>query len=182
MERRNKGLLFQNRVLIALGLICGWLAGGVVVFAYDGGAEEGPSTELPVFLYFVDPAHPYLTAEQRPGMEAEASVEFCRLLVESLIRGPSGGLARTIPPEAMLRAVFLEGKTAYVDFSREISDSHPGGIVSELMTVYSIVNTLVLNIDGVDQVKLLIEGRDADTLAGHIDIRSPLSADMMIIR
>jgi spore germination protein GerM len=182
MERRNKGLLFQNRVLIALGLICGWLAAGVVVFAYDGEAEEGASVELPVFLYFADPAHPYLTAEQRPAMDAEDPVAFCRLLVEALIQGPTRGLARTLPPEAVLRAVFIEDKTAYVDLGREISASHPGGIFSELMTVYSIVNTLVLNMDGVDQVKLLIEGRDAETLAGHIDIRFPFSADMMIIR
>jgi spore germination protein GerM len=182
MERRDKGLFFQKRVLILLGLICGWLAAGAVAFADDGEAEEGASAKLPVFLYFADPVQPYLKAEQRPAMEGEDPVEFCRLLVESLIRGPNRGLARTIPAQSKLRAVFIEGKTAYVDFSREISDSHPGGIATELMTVYSIVNTLVLNLDGVDQVKLLIEGRDADTLAGHIDIRFPLSADMMIIR
>lgn len=181
MVRRQTKLAYQMRVRITVGLICVWLAAAVAFAANDEISDDADAL-LPVYLYFADSARPCLTAEERPAMAAKDPAAFCRLLVTSLIQGPTTGLARTIPPDTAVRAVFIEGKTAYVDFSGEIRASHPGGIVGELMTVYSIVNTLVLNMDDVDQVKFLIEGRDADTLTGHIDIRSPLSADMMIIR
>ncbi|MEZ4566013.1 MAG: GerMN domain-containing protein [Desulfobacterales bacterium] len=115
----------------------------------------------------------------RPGSDDPA---FCRRLIEALSAGPQSGLARTLPKDTTIRAVFVEGKTAYVDFSREISISHPGGILSELMTIYSVVNTLVLNVDAVDTVKLLIAGQDAETLASHVDIRFPLNADILLIK
>ena len=87
-----------------------------------------------------------------------------------------------MPLATEIRAIYIDEKTAYVDFTREIAASHSGGILSELMTIYSIVNTLVLNVDGVDQVKILIGGQEAETLSGHIDIRFPLNADMLLIR
>jgi hypothetical protein len=139
---------------------------------------------LPVYLYFSDKEAPFLRGEERsalrPGSDDPAA--FCRRLMEALSAGPQSGLARTLPKDATIRAVFVEGKTAYVDFSREISISHPGGILSELMTIYSVVNTLVLNVDAVDTVKLLIAGQDAETLAGHVDIRFPLNADILLIK
>lgn len=182
MAYRKTGLLYKGLALMVSGLICGFLAMVDIALAADEEAGEDAVPGLPVYLYFADPDQPYLLAEDRPTVEAVDPVDFCRLLVESLIRGPSGVLSPTIPRETILRSVFIHDKTAYVDFGREISAAHPGGIVTEMLTVYSIVNTVVLNMDGVDQVKLLIEGRDAETLAGHIDIRLPLTADMMLIR
>jgi hypothetical protein len=141
---------------------------------------------LPVYLYFADNQAPFLRGEERsglrPGPGSDVPAEFCRRLMDALAAGPKSGLARTLPRNAEIRAVFVEEKTAYVDFSREVSVSHPGGIMSEVITIYSVVNTLVLNVDAVDKVKLLIAGQDAETLAGHVDIRFPLNADILLIK
>ena len=120
--------------------------------------------------------------EERSGLGSDDPAVFCRQIIEALISGPMSALVRTIPSATTLRAIFVDDKTAYVDLSREVAASHPGGIVSELMTVYSIVDTLVLNVDAVDKVKILIAGQDAETLSGHIDIRFPLNADILLIR
>jgi hypothetical protein len=45
-----------------------------------------------------------------------------------------------------------------------------------------MVNTLALNIPEIEAVKILIEGREAKTLAGHIDIRRPFRANMLMIK
>ena len=66
--------------------------------------------------------------------------------------------------------------------ARELKDNHPGGIGTEIMTIYSIVNSLVLNIPEIDAVKILIDGKESITLAGHIDLKFPLKADMLLIR
>jgi hypothetical protein len=50
------------------------------------------------------------------------------------------------------------------------------------MTIYSIVDTLVLNLEQVRQVKFLIGGQEAATLAGHVDLSRPFKADMLWIR
>jgi hypothetical protein len=50
------------------------------------------------------------------------------------------------------------------------------------MTIFSIVNSLILNIPEVDAVKILIEGRESMTLAGHIDLRSSFKANLLLIR
>lgn len=142
----------------------------------------GSAADFPVYLYFADNTNQYLLAEERLGLGSDEPVVFCRQIIDALIQGPLSGLVRTIPAETELQAIFIDDKTAYVDLTREVASTHPGGIQSELLTIYSIVNTLVLNVDGVDQVKILIAGQEAETLSGHIDIRFPLSADMLLIR
>ena len=46
--------------------------------------------------------------------------------------------------------------------------------MQELLTVYTIVNALLTNLPTLQQVQILIDGREADTLAGHVDLRRPL--------
>jgi len=76
----------------------------------------------------------------------------------------------------------LQNHTAYVDLSREIRDHHPGGAKQELITIYSMVNSLILNIPEIETVKILVEGKEETTLAGHVDLRFPLQANMLFMR
>ncbi len=90
---------------------------------------------------------------------------------------------RTIPKNTALNALYItKDGMAIVDLTVAAKENHPGGSQSEIMTIYSIVNSLVLNMPQVDRVKILIEGREAMTLAGHIDLRLPFKADMMLVR
>jgi spore germination protein GerM len=63
-----------------------------------------------------------------------------------------------------------------VDFSRELLTSHWGGSMGEIMTVYSVVNTLA-SLPGIEQVKFLVEGEEIETLTGHLDISEPVEPD-----
>ena len=84
-------------------------------------------------------------------------------------------LAATIPQGAKLRGIFIsERNEAFVDLDASIRTAHPGGALQELMTVYTIVNALVTNLPNLQEVQILIDGREADTLAGHVDLRRPL--------
>lgn len=145
--------------------------------------KRSRSGKVVTHLYFSDRDNTYLTAENRvlPGSEDPAT--FGKTLLAALARGPRDGLTRTLPPGAAVRALYVsDDGTAYVDMSEEISTRHPGGCESELLTIYSVVNTLILNISEIKAVKILIGGRDATTLAGHIDLRFPFQADMLMVR
>jgi hypothetical protein len=62
------------------------------------------------------------------------------------------------------------GTLAVVDFSAAFAASQPSGIEPETLTLLSILGTLHVNIPSITQVRFLIDGRPAQTLAGHADL------------
>jgi spore germination protein GerM len=111
------------------------------------------------------------------------SVEYARSIVKALIKGPQISLARTIAADTELRAIYIiSDGVCYVDLSQAVGKDHPGGCNSELLTIYSVVNSLILNVPEIKRVKLLIDGEEVQTLAGHIDLEFPLEANMLLIR
>ena len=134
-------------------------------------------------MYFSDKDSQFLIAEDRVLKSSPDPEFFARKIIEALIKGPQQGLARTVPAATAIRAVFVtqEG-ICFVDLTSAVVDNHPGGIQSEWLTIYSIVNSLVLNVQQIKAVKILINGTEAMTLAGHIDLQIPIKANMLLIR
>ncbi|MGD9044551.1 MAG: GerMN domain-containing protein [Desulfobacterales bacterium] len=178
-----------------LALIGGAVALGLIVLrsAESPGPEKSaepsrpltlkPSQTTLAHLYFADKEGHFLIAEERILKHPENPAFFARSIVEALIQGPQKGLIRTIPADTRVRAIYVtrEG-VCYVDLTADIADQHPGGIQSELFSVYSIVNSVVLNVPEVEAVKILISGDESATLAGHIDLQVPVKANMLLIR
>jgi len=136
-----------------------------------------------VYLYFTNMDNSFLYSEQRTFPGHLTALSLGGKIINALIEGPKKELVHTMPSGTTLQAFFLTEKgVAVVDLSSDIKDRHPGGVQAEKITIYSIVNTLILNIPEINAVKILIGGRESDTLAGHIDIRYPFKADMLLIR
>jgi hypothetical protein len=91
--------------------------------------------------------------------------------------------AQVVPKGTKLRAFYVtERGDAFVDLSGEVVSAHPGGSLTELLTVYAIVNAVTANLPAVQRVQLLVEGKEVDTIAGHVDVRRPLDRDATLIR
>ena len=107
---------------------------------------------------------------------AQGTVAQARALVEAqLAATPPESLAATIPQGTKLLGVYVsERNEAFVDLDSTVRTRHPGGSMNELFTVYTIVNVITTNFQDVQNVQLLIDGREVDTLAGHVDLRKPL--------
>ncbi|MDY6823503.1 MAG: GerMN domain-containing protein [Thermodesulfobacteriota bacterium] len=137
-----------------------------------------------VYLYFAVRGGGDLAAEERVVADPGDATGLARNIAEALVEGPrSGNLVRTIPEGTVCQGLYIrDNGIAYVDFSPAIKGNHPGGSRTELLTIYSIVNSLVLNVDAIEKVKILIAGQDADVLAGHIDLRFPFDADMRMVQ
>jgi len=69
-------------------------------------------------------------------------------------------------------------RDAFVDLSGEITAKHPGGSLDEIFTVYTIVNALTVNLPAITRVQILVDGKEVDTLAGHVDLRHPLAKSL----
>jgi spore germination protein GerM len=150
---------------------------------FKRGIHLNSTQTTPVHLYFSDKENEFLIAEERALTHPDNPVFFARSILEALIKGPQRGLVRTLPEKTGIRAIYVtqEGN-CYVDLTGSTADHHPGGIKTELLTVYSIANSLVLNVPEIEAVKILVNGNESATLAGHIDLQVPLKANMLLIR
>jgi spore germination protein GerM len=102
--------------------------------------------------------------------------EEAKEVIDELIKGPKGKLIRTLPPRTRLLALRIDDEgVAKVNFDRALSKDHPGGSSAEIMTVYSIVNSLTLNFPQIKKVQILIEGR-RENITGHLVLDRPISS------
>jgi hypothetical protein len=77
----------------------------------------------------------------------------------------------SLGPGSEIRDVYLvDPGIAVIDLNAAFADSHRSGVLIEELTVVSLVQTLSANIPGITRVKILVEGRERDTLAGHADL------------
>ena len=84
----------------------------------------------------------------------------------------------TFPRGVQLRDLFITSQgMAFVDLSQDVVSKHPGGSSAEELTVYSLSNTLITNFPAIQLVKILVEGREIQTLAGHLDLTLPYGRD-----
>jgi len=129
---------------------------------------------LEVTLYFSDSQAMYLVPEKR---KIPQTTSLARQAVIELIKGPENSASYpTIPEGTQVNEVYITDDIVYIDLSEEIFKNHPGGSSGELMTVYSIVNTLT-EIPPIIGVQILVEGNEMKSLVGHIDISMPLLRD-----
>jgi spore germination protein GerM len=136
-----------------------------------------------VHLYFADRKGDYLQAEERKVL-AEDTASAIEAIINALLEGPdSPKLVSTIPAGSRLLHIFLTSDgTAYLDFNSELSSLHPGGVTAERLTLYAIVDSIVLNLEQVERVQLLFEGKPASTLNGHLDISQAKTANLLLVR
>jgi spore germination protein GerM len=147
---------------------------------------EPPAAAVPritATLYFASEDGRGLVAVQQEVPLAEGTVAQARALVEAQLAATAPPpLVSTIPEGTTLRGLFVsERNQAFVDLDAAVRDKHPGGSMNELFTVYTIVNTITTNLRDVETVQLLINGREVDTLAGHVDLRRPLRKNETLI-
>lgn len=122
-------------------------------------------------LYFSNNNASFLKIERRLKSE-QKDIYF--QLFEELKAGPkSEKLNQTIPGGSKLLDYELKGELIILNFNDLLQQNHWGGSTGELMTVYSIVNTYS-SLAEINSVKIIIEGREVDTLAGHLDLSQPL--------
>ena len=132
-------------------------------------------------LYFTDLAGRRLSIERRE-VKGENRDDLLKHIVEELIKGPdSANRIRTLPESTLVRAVFTRDQTVWVDLGGGVHDEHPGGAWTEVLAVYSVVNTLTENFPDVSRVQILINGRESETFAGHVDISKPLENRIQLL-
>ncbi len=193
-KRNNLKIIFSLLIIVVLVIIGYLIFNKLIVPVWERYTEKPVITkEVPykeeeikevqpvpieemveVNLYFSDSQAMYLIPEKRKISQIPSIV---RQAVNELIKGPENSdFYRTIPEGTQVNEVYIADDIVYIDLSEEIFKNHPGGSSGELMTVYSIVNTLT-EIPPIKGVQILVEGNEMKSLVGHIDISMPLLRD-----
>jgi len=125
-----------------------------------------------VTLYVADDAAGTLRARSAqiplPGGRQQRAEELLRALLR-IYQQP--GSAHPLAPASDIRAIYLVAPgAAVIDLNAAFADQHRSGILSEQLTLSSLVETLGVNVPGIHRVHILVEGQPRDTLAGHADL------------
>ncbi len=138
---------------------------------------ESTGRKIKATLLYVGDDGMRLTGVEREIPFGEGTVQQARRLIEAELDQPAAPLASALPSGTKLRAIYMtERGVAFVDLSREAASAN-AGTIGELLGVYQIVDTLTMNLPAISAVQILVDGREVDTLAGHVDLRRPLRKD-----
>ena len=138
-------------------------------------APPSQGRKIKAQLFYVSDDGAQLMNVERDVPYSESTAEQAKAIINVQITA-SGDTVSAVPAGTKLRALFVTPQgEAYVDFSPEISTGHPGGSKAELLTVYTIVDALTVNLPAIKAVQLLVDGKEVETLAGHVDLRGPLA-------
>jgi hypothetical protein len=131
-----------------------------------------PGRKIKARLFYVNEDGVRLTSVEREIAYGESATDQAREIVTAQLAPVAEPLVSAVPRGTQLRALFITDKgEAFVDLSREVVAAHPGGTTNELLTVYTLVNVLTANLPAITAVQLLVDGREVETLAGHVNLR-----------
>ena len=81
------------------------------------------------------------------------------------------GAQHPLSPASDIRSIYLvDPGAAVIDLNAPFADQHRSGIMVEQLTVNSLVETLAVNVPGIQKVRILVDGQARDTLAGDADL------------
>lgn len=182
--KKNRRPLRDRSVLIIAFIICAMVLGALLLKKYETRHQKPaapPQVQkqgtLLVTLFFAYPDGDGLVREGREIDACEDLAQCIEAVVDELINGPLGNLSPTLPPATTIHSVRIEGDKAFIDMGDEIVNGLPGGSNSEMLAVYSIIDTIAVNFPRIKLVKLTINGKSVETLKGHLDLREPLLPD-----
>ena len=174
-------------VLFIAFFICAIVLGALMLKKYETRHRQPPHPAQPpqqgihlVTLFFASTDGAGLVREGREIDSCVDPAECVAAVVGELINGPIGNLAPTLPTTTSIHSVRINGEVAFLDLGDEVAKVLPGGSYSELTAVYSIVNTVAVNFPRIKLVKLMLNGKDVETLRGHLDLRAPLAPDFTL--
>jgi hypothetical protein len=126
----------------------------------------------------------YVETRELPATNGEADIEGrVRSVLAELLSGPSSQELFPALPESVEigDVIATDDGIVYVDLASKEPLLSGLGSKAELLSVYSLVNTTLVNEPRARAVVLLWNGRQPLTLAGHVDVGHPLGVNRALI-
>ena len=131
---------------------------------------SGPSEPVTLYVAYDDAGvlRPKPVRIPLPAGRQERAAEILRALLTLYLDKSS---PHPLGAGSEIRDVYLvDPGLAVIDLNAAFADNHRSGVLVEELTIVSLIQTLSANTPGITRVKILVEGNERDTLAGHADL------------
>jgi spore germination protein GerM len=130
----------------------------------------GPTEQVTLYVAYDDTGvlHAQSARIPLPSVRQQRAEELLRALLALYLEKSS---PHPLPQGSDVRSVYLvDPGLAVIDINAAFADGHRSGVLSEELTIASLIQTLSANLPGILKVRILVEGQQRDTLAGHADL------------
>ncbi len=178
----SRPLIFGASVMLAIAMGMGLYVWHMRSVSGTEFSEANPRSVAPPVSGPTEQVVLYVAYDDIGVLRAQASriplPEGRQQRAEELLRALLGVYLDKSSPHTLgagseVRNVYLvDPGLAVIDINSAFANSHRSGILVEELTVASLVQTLSANIPGITRVKILVDGKERDTLAGHADLKN----------
>ena len=135
---------------------------------------------LPITLYY--PQEGMLAARSAVVKRQPDTQSLARAALAALFADQQASLEPVLR-DIRLRELFVDASgTAYIDLTPGPQKDVRASAWEEQLAIYALVNTLLQNFEEIKQVELLLDGREAQTLAGHMDLSRTFTKRMDLVK
>jgi hypothetical protein len=173
---RNRKIIAIVFIILLIAVLSGWLV--TKYFLFETERAEQPLIELTehppfkenqfssqdrILVKIFYPAEEGMTTEEREVQSKLLPVEIAEVVIAEYLKGLKGGLSDT-----KLLGVYRDrSNIMYIDLSDEFRRNFSGDARQEFYLLKSLFETVAANITIIDDVKLLIEGKEIGSIGGH---------------
>lgn len=170
-------------IIILLSLLfLGGLGGSYFYFsksfhkqAPEDQVQTLPQTEDLFTLKIYYPVGNRLKIEERRLQRRTTQIGIAEAVVEEFLKGPAGIKTPEMPKDVRLLGIYFdENKMLYIDLSDEFRRNFQGDALAEFLLLKGLYESLSSNLGNIEDVKVLIEGAERETLGGHFYLSYPL--------
>jgi spore germination protein GerM len=180
MPISKKGVLW---IVVFCILFLGGIAGGFFYFSRNSGfrqlveiaPHEVKQEEDASFMKVYYPFDGRLVMEERKVRRQVAITAIAEEIINEFLKGPSSTARSAVPPGAKLLSVYYASDgILYVDVSDEFRRNFQGDALNEFLLLKGLYDSIITNVTGVQDVKVIVEGKEIESIGGHFLALYPL--------
>lgn len=172
-------------VIIFILLFAAGIAGGFFYFSKKFPSQASPLKEpeekglsmiddlLTVRVYY--PVEERLQMEERKVQRKIAQMAVAEAVIGEFLKGPADARVTVIPKDTKILGLYKgEDGILYIDLSDEFRRNFSSDAVAEFLLLKGLFESLISNVQDITDVKVLVEGREMESLGGHLYLIYPL--------
>lgn len=146
-----------------------------------GGEAQVPSLEgqdLFVIRLF-EPKNGKLEMAEKRLQKRTKNLTIAEAVIEEFFKAAGNGFS--IPQNVKLLGIYWDrDKVLYLDLSDELRRNFQGDALDEYLVLKGMYESLVSNVQDFHDLKILVEGKEIETLGGHYFLKYPLMNTLLI--
>ncbi|TAL22873.1 MAG: hypothetical protein EPN94_10320 [Nitrospirae bacterium] len=180
MGNRKYSLAIIFILLFAAGITGGYLYFSKKTLLQQSPVKEDGETGIrPIDDLFTlrvyYPVEGRLQMEERKVQRKTAQMSVAEAVLGEFFKGPVNAKGSGTLQDTKLLGLYKGSDgILYVDLSDEFRRNFSGDAASEFLLLKGFYESLISNVQEISDVKVLIEGKEIESLGGHINLRYPL--------